>query len=199
MSGRNHHYYRKIYEKNFGKIPKDEEGRSYEVHHKDGNHENNDPSNLIAVSIHEHYEIHKSMGDLGSCWAISLRMKLSPEEKSKISKKTNLERVMNGTHNFLDGENSRKYQQSKIDDGTHHFLFMNKRTEHPQYDHTVRTWKNKITGQTVSMTNYELRTTFNLKNGAVSRVVNNKGLKSTGGWEIISDPSAEVNNITKEK
>ena len=187
MSARNHHYYRKIYEKHFGKIPKDEAGRSYDVHHKDGNHENNEPSNLIAVSIDEHYSIHKENGDSGSCWAISLRMKISPEEKSKISKKSNTDRVNNGTHNFMNGEIARKYQQSKIDDGTHHFLFMNKGSENPQYDHTIRTWRNKITGQIVMMTNYELRTTFNLKNGAVSRIVNNKRMKSTHGWEIVSD------------
>ena len=41
--------YRKIYEENFGPIPKEPNGRSYEIHHIDGNHSNNDPSNLIAV------------------------------------------------------------------------------------------------------------------------------------------------------
>lgn len=50
--------YRKIWEDNFGPIPKDENGRSYEIHHKDGNTENNDLSNLMCVSIKEHYDIH---------------------------------------------------------------------------------------------------------------------------------------------
>jgi len=199
MSSRNHKRYRRIYEAHFGKIPKDEHGRSYDVHHKDGNHENNDPSNLIALPIHEHYRIHRENEDWGSCWAISLRMKMSPKEISEISRKTNTERVNNGTHNFLNGEIARKYQRNKVNDGTHHFFFMNKGKDHSWYDHTIRTWKNKITGQIVRMTNYELRTTFNLKSGAVSRVVNNKGLKSTGGWEIISDQNEKINNTPKEK
>jgi len=50
--------YRTIYEQYFGKIPKDSQGRSYEIHHLDGNHENNDISNLRCVSIQEHYDIH---------------------------------------------------------------------------------------------------------------------------------------------
>jgi hypothetical protein len=35
--------YRKIYEQNFGPIPKDGDGRSYDVHHIDGNRNNNVP------------------------------------------------------------------------------------------------------------------------------------------------------------
>jgi hypothetical protein len=33
--------YRKIYEQNYGHIPKDSAGRTYEIHHIDGNHKNN--------------------------------------------------------------------------------------------------------------------------------------------------------------
>ena len=55
--------YRKIYESHNGPIPKEDNGRSYEIHHIDGNHFNNDPSNLKAVSIQEHYDIHYSQGD----------------------------------------------------------------------------------------------------------------------------------------
>lgn len=190
---RDHKKYRKLYEEHYGPIPKDEEGRTYDVHHKDGDHENNDPSNLIAVPIHEHYRIHKANGDWGSCWAISLRMKLSPEEKSEISRRVANERVKNGTNPFQDRERTRKYQNEKVQNGTHHFLVAKKGKDNPGYDHTIRTWKNKITGEVVHMTSYELRTTFNLKNGAVSRVVNNKGLKSTGGWEIVSDNVGQLN------
>jgi len=52
--------YRKIYEQYYGPIPRDEQGRSYEIHHIDGNHSNNDPTNLKCVSIQEHYDIHYS-------------------------------------------------------------------------------------------------------------------------------------------
>jgi hypothetical protein len=54
--------YRKIYEKIKGPIPK-----GYEIHHIDGNHNNNDIDNLKCVSIQEHYEIHKKQGDWGAC------------------------------------------------------------------------------------------------------------------------------------
>ena len=35
--------YRKIYEQHHGPIPIDESGRTYDIHHIDGNHFNNDP------------------------------------------------------------------------------------------------------------------------------------------------------------
>ena len=50
--------YRKIYESHFGPIPKDDQERSYEIHHIDGNRKNNDPSNLQCLTIQEHYNIH---------------------------------------------------------------------------------------------------------------------------------------------
>ena len=59
--------YRKIYENHYGPIPKEENGRSYEIHHLDGNHHNNDPKNLKAVRIQEHYDIHYSQGDWSAC------------------------------------------------------------------------------------------------------------------------------------
>lgn len=36
----NNRTYRRIYEQHYGPIPKDEQGRSYEIHHIDGNHNN---------------------------------------------------------------------------------------------------------------------------------------------------------------
>ena len=50
--------YRKLWESTYGDIPKDDKGRSYEIHHKDGNRNNNELSNLMCVSLDEHYEIH---------------------------------------------------------------------------------------------------------------------------------------------
>jgi hypothetical protein len=135
--------YRKIYEKCHGPIPLDEEGRTFDIHHIDGNRKNNDPSNLIALSIKDHYEIHYSKGDWAACLRMSERMKLSVEEKSVLSsratrkrldegthpflrkdfaKDANKQRVEEGTHNFLDGEFHRQVQQKLIDEGTHHFL-----------------------------------------------------------------------------
>lgn len=92
--------YRKIYITNYGTIPIDTDGRRYDIHHIDGNHENNDPTNLVAVSIQEHYDIHYSQGDWAACQNILLRMNVSPEEMSKKCRFLLLERVKNGTHHF---------------------------------------------------------------------------------------------------
>lgn len=73
-------YYRLIYENHNSSIPKDSSGRSYEIHHKDGNHSNNDPLNLQCVSIKEHFNIHYEQGDFAACKLIMTRMDISPEE-----------------------------------------------------------------------------------------------------------------------
>lgn len=78
--------YRKIWKNHYGPIPKDKNGRSYEIHHKDGNHKNNEISNLSLLTIEEHYDIHYSQGDWGACVCIAKRMKLSPEYISDIQK-----------------------------------------------------------------------------------------------------------------
>ena len=41
--------YRKIYENHYGAIGTDENGRTLDVHHIDGDHENNAPENLKAL------------------------------------------------------------------------------------------------------------------------------------------------------
>lgn len=76
-------YYRKIYENHYSTIPKDQDGRKYDIHHIDGNRNNNSPENLVALSILDHFNIHKAQGDLGACQAITMRMNMSPEEISK--------------------------------------------------------------------------------------------------------------------
>ena len=79
--------YRRIYKESTGcSIPKDENGRSYEIHHVDGNRKNNNPENLMCISIKEHYDIHKSQGDWGACSLIARRMGMSVEEISALSR-----------------------------------------------------------------------------------------------------------------
>jgi hypothetical protein len=118
--------YRKIYENHYGSIPKDETGRTYEIHHIDGNHSNNNPANLKCVSIQEHYDIHYSQGDWAACLLISLAMNISPEEKSELSRKSALSRVSDGSHNLLKTGCSRESINNsihqRIETGTHHFL-----------------------------------------------------------------------------
>lgn len=78
--------YRKIYEEHCGPIPKDEDGRTYEIHHKDGNRSNNTIDNLQCVSIAEHYKIHYDRGDFGACVMIAKRMSLPSDHLSQIQK-----------------------------------------------------------------------------------------------------------------
>ncbi len=72
--------HRKIYIKNYGPIPE-----GFDIHHLDGNHQNNHPSNLKAVSLQEHFDIHYSQGDYAAAHRIAQRMNMSKEEKSKLA------------------------------------------------------------------------------------------------------------------
>lgn len=114
--------YRKIYETFKGSIPIDENGRSYHVHHIDGNHENNSIENLIAVSIQEHYEIHLSQKDYGACYLIARDLKLQPKEIAILSSAHSRKKVEDGTHHFLGGEIQRKNNKIRVEDGTHNFV-----------------------------------------------------------------------------
>lgn len=91
--------YRKIYEHHHGPIPREEDGRTYEVHHLDGNHSNNIPDNLTAVTLQEHYDIHYAQGDWAACLLMaSQRMNRTPEEISDLSRKNNQKMVDDGIH-----------------------------------------------------------------------------------------------------
>jgi hypothetical protein len=50
--------YRKLWEDTYGPIPKDSNGRTYDIHHIDGNRKNNSIENLICLSVEDHYKIH---------------------------------------------------------------------------------------------------------------------------------------------
>jgi hypothetical protein len=114
--------YRRIYEQHFGPIPIDENGRTYDIHHLDGNRLNNDPLNLIAVSIQEHYNIHLSQGDYGACTKIKRTMSLTPEEQSALVSEHNKKLVNEGRHNFLGGKMQKETQLKRVSEGTHHWL-----------------------------------------------------------------------------
>jgi hypothetical protein len=103
--------YRKIYVQHHGEIPKDSQGRSYDIHHIDGDYTNNDLSNLLALSIEEHYNLHKSQRDWGAVWALAKRLRLSQAEKSAVVRNMNLARARNGTH----------WSQINSKNGTHPF------------------------------------------------------------------------------
>lgn len=136
---RNPSNYRAIYEQHYGPVPKDHNGRTYDIHHIDGDHTNNDPSNLRAVSIQEHYDIHYQQKDYMACYMIRLRIDKSPEMLSELSRKGQEKRVIDGTHHMLGGHVQRKRvengthpwqdkewhkrrEQEKVDNGSHMFL-----------------------------------------------------------------------------
>jgi hypothetical protein len=121
MSKRNR-VYRKIYEAYHGKIPKDDQGNTFDVHHIDGDRDNNDIENLIALSIRDHYELHLSQGDWNACVPLAERLKLSPEEKSRVSSMAAIRRVLDGTHNFQDKEAAKRNANRRVDEGNHHFV-----------------------------------------------------------------------------
>jgi hypothetical protein len=118
--------YRKIYEAHHGPIPKDTQGRSFEIHHINSDHNDNRIENLKLVTIEEHYAIHKAQGDYVSAFMIAQRMKLSPAELSDIASKsvtmTNARRIKDGTHHFQDGEAARQRNLTRVTAGTHNFL-----------------------------------------------------------------------------
>lgn len=117
--------YRKIYKDNYGNIPVDDTGRSFDIHHIDGNHTNNDPSNLQAVSIQDHYDIHYAHGDYGACSRIAARLALTHEQISILSSLQQQALVNNGTHHFLGGKIQCATSTRMVTEGVHPFLNRN--------------------------------------------------------------------------
>lgn len=109
--------YKRIYKKHYGPIPIDCQGRSYEIHHIDGNHTNNDPSNLKAITIQEHYDIHYQQGDWYACLRIAERMNKSPQEISELARQSNLKRMKENRHHFLDSSWQKLTRQKLLNSG----------------------------------------------------------------------------------
>ena len=80
---------RRVWRNHNGPIPVDENGVSFDIHHRDGDWRNNTIGNLVALSMLDHYRIHFAQGDWGAAWYIAQRMKLSSEDyeiiRTKIS------------------------------------------------------------------------------------------------------------------
>lgn len=110
--------YRRIYEQNYGPIPK-----GHHIHHIDGDHSNNHIDNLQCVSPQEHFDIHKKQGDYGACWAMYItgHLTLSLEERSEISSKcaksTTKKLLELGVHNFQTDHPAKRL----VKEGKHHF------------------------------------------------------------------------------
>ena len=178
--------YRKIYEQVYGPIPKEPNGRKYEIHHIDGNSHNNAPENLVAVSIQEHYNIHYKQGDLAACLRIATKMKLPAEQVSEIAKLNHLERLKNRTHPWQKRKDGSSHTADRISKPgyVNPFTGKNKGVENSKYDPTVHTFFNTITKLTVQMTQYEFVTTQDVDQGSASRLIN--GIyKITRGWKLL--------------
>lgn len=113
-------HHRKVWEEHYGPIPKEPNGRSYEIHHIKG--KSNDISNLKLVTIREHYDIHYAQGDWAACLLIAQRMEISPQEKSALCSKHIHELHAKQGHPFLDGKMSKEVQRLRVENGTHHLL-----------------------------------------------------------------------------
>ena len=116
---RNTRIAQRAYKKYYGDIPKEENGKSYHIHHKDGNYENNDPCNLVAVTALEHYNIHFQQGDYGAAYLLYGSIDISKEDMSKLSTLQNLKRVKDGTHPWLGGKVARETQRRRVAEKTH--------------------------------------------------------------------------------
>lgn len=97
----------------------------YEIHHLDGNHENNSPENLICVTIEEHLHIHKTQQDWGAVQAILMRMAVSKEEISAAASLSQKKLLAEGRHNFQKVDKrkiSKKIIEERIMSGLPAFL-----------------------------------------------------------------------------
>lgn len=115
-------HYRKIYESHNGPIGKDSLGRTHHIHHIDGNHANNDPTNLESLSIQEHYDKHYERGDWASCHRLAILMQHSPEEISVLASLNAKKQVETGKHPFVGGKVQRGTAHKRLESGNHLFL-----------------------------------------------------------------------------
>jgi HNH endonuclease len=159
--------YRKIYENHYGIIPTDELGRAFEIHHIDGNHSNNSPENLRAVSLREHYNIHRAQNDWYACWKISTRLNLTGDEISDLASNHNKSLIKNNTHHFL-----------------------KKGKDSVRFDPTIYTFIHKD-GRIENLTYYEMRTKHSLADSNLSVMISGKRTKqgnhvnSVKGWSVV--------------
>lgn len=121
--------YRKMWEDINGPIPRDEYGRTFEIHHKDGNRANNNLENLLCVSILEHLDIHYAQQDWGAVAAILLRLESKDHNTIKQaasiwSTDSNKQRLSTGTHNFTSIQHRQivsQTQKQRMASGQHPF------------------------------------------------------------------------------
>jgi hypothetical protein len=130
---RNQKNYIKIWEQHSEKkLP-----AGYEIHHIDGNRNNNDPVNLLAVTIREHFEIHKKQNDYGAMQALLMRMNRTENENLLLrdcASKHQLKLLSENRHNFQINSQKREIafksmMKKRIEENGSSFLGINDTVE----------------------------------------------------------------------
>jgi hypothetical protein len=160
--------YRRIYENHHGPIPIGQDGKSFHIHHKDGNHSNNSPNNLEALSVYDHYTAHFRRGDFDACLLLSEDLNVTQEEKSIIARKSNLKRVAEGTHPFL------SINSDKVDKRVHKFI-------------------NMVTGETIEATQKEFAIKLRVHTGHIGTLLTSPPTrKSIKKWRYVPDGNIQM-------
>ena len=117
--------HRKIWAEHYGFIPTDSDGRSYEIHHINGDPTDNRIENLECFPIKQHYQRHYEQGDFGACFLIGSRMKIKPSTFSEVMRLHAQNRIENKTHNWLKenggGKWQKEYQKYLVEIKEHNF------------------------------------------------------------------------------
>lgn len=88
--------HRTVYEEHYGPIPKESNGRTYEIHHINGDHYDNRPENLVALTKAEHRSLHNMNDGVFPVWETeeSKNTRFTPERARDLI----LKKVEDGTH-----------------------------------------------------------------------------------------------------
>jgi hypothetical protein len=201
--------YRKIYEATFGPIPHDEFGRRYDIHHIDGDHNNNDISNLVALPITEHYKIHYDQKDWGACYFMAIRINTDTKEVAELARRYQLSLGENHpakkyNRNAWKGEKNpskteknrqanREYQLSLKENHPLRSTEYRKRQSEKmsgknniKFDPTIFVWHNLSTGEEVKMTKFDFCKTHNVPDWSVRRFLAGT-YKNARGWIAIKE------------
>lgn len=165
-----------------GPIPLDKNGRSYEIHHINGDHNDNRLENLQLVSIEEHYAIHFNQKDFYACQLIAQRMAINPTMLSNICSELAKERnakYWSNPDNRVKASLKTRGENNPMFGAVPH----NRITDKFEWIH--------CDGTEFLGTPFELRKTFDLSQASVSRVLS--GTRPTvKGWSLM-----EKRNATK--